>query len=628
MKKITILALLISTSAISQNLREKVLHTSIDEVTVFLQGGLISRSGKVQVPEGKSVVRLKSLSPYIDEKSVQVKALGDFKVLSVKHRLNYLNELKKNAVIDSLNLLIESIEFQMSTHESRLQVLDEKQLLLDANKRLGGENSGASLVQMRQALDFYEKELTAIKSEEIKLILKIEELEEKRDRLLHEVSNVMLKEELPTGEIEIAIDSKGTTQGKFEVTYIVANVGWYPKYDVRVSSVDEPLSLNYKADVYQNTGVDWENVKLRLSNGNPNLSGLIPELKTWYINYNRNTIFNKSVYDDISQSVRNVSGRIVDESGEPIPGATILVKGTTIGTISDMDGNYSLTLPNGASRLSVAFIGYSPQELPINSSIMNVRLETDVVSLDEVVSVGYGLEDQLQGRVAGVLIRGNSSISKSGSAGKIKTTTVENQTTVEFEVDEPYSLKSNSDKLTVDLNIYEIETQYEYYAVPKLDKDAFLIARIVNWDQYNLLEGEANLYFEDTYVGRSILDAKSLEDTLNISLGRDKSIVISRRKVDEFTKKRIIGSNKTESRGFQISVRNKKSEDIKITLFDQIPVAAVNDIVVTPSELSSGKLNNQTGEVTWEFLIGAQEQKDMLMQYDVKYPKNERVSLE
>ena len=246
-----------------------------------------------------------------------------------------------------------------------------------------------------------------------------------------------------------------------------------------------------------------------------------------------------------------------------------------------------------------------------------------MAKLSEVVVVGYGTERDLQGRASGIQIRGNKSLAKS-----ITTTVVENQTTVEIEVTTPYSIKSNGEKLQVDLRKHQIEALYEYYAIPKLDKDAFLIARIINWDQYNLLEGEANLYFENAYVGRSILDAKSLEDTLTISLGRDKNIVIGREKNEEFSKKRTIGSNVVETRSFKIIARNKKSQSIKLTVFDQIPVSVISDIIVSPLELTKGQLDVKTGKVTWELNIDGQQQKDIILQYEVKYPKREKIILE
>lgn len=622
MKLQIIIFILIANQAISQTFKSRELKTSIKGVTVFLQGANVGRIGKIDVLAGKSVLIVKSLSPHIDAKSIQVKAKGAFTILSVNHKFNYLNELKKDKKLDSLKQEIESLSLKIFKKKSRLEVLREKQSLLNENKKLGTSNSAISLTQLKQAIEFYDKEISLIKSEEINSKILITEFEQKRERIEKQIAAVSSQKNLPTSEIEIRIESAVKTKGEFDISYLVANAGWYPNYDVRVENIETPINLKYKADIYQNTGVDWEDVKLRFSNGNPNQSGVAPELSTWYLNYARNTIYNRVYREFTTNSIRNVSGKIVDDGGLPIPGANIVVKGTTVGTIADIDGNYSLVLPNNASSLVVSFIGFVSEELAITSSNMSVRLSPDVTQLSEVVVSGNGL----QGRMAGVKIRGVSSLDK--AAKNIITTTVENQTTVEFEVEKPYSIKSNGEKLSVDLKEYEIETVYEYYAVPKLDKDAFLIARIVNWDQYNLLEGEANLYFEDAYVGRSILDAKSLVDTLDISLGRDKNIVIGRTKIDNFSKRRTIGSNKVDSRGFEIIVRNKKSQAIKLILFDQLPVSAVSDIIVVPKELSGGKLDDRTGEITWEFSLQPQGQQKLTMEYDVKYPKKEKVDLE
>ncbi|MEN1784830.1 MAG: DUF4140 domain-containing protein [Bacteroidota bacterium] len=127
MRYCTIITLLFLTHQVfSQNFTERELQTSIDEITVYLQGGLVTRIGKLDIPEGKSILKVKSLSPHIDDKSVQVKATGDFTILSVNHKLNYLSRLQKDEKIDSLSSEIESLAFKIETAESRLQVLSEK----------------------------------------------------------------------------------------------------------------------------------------------------------------------------------------------------------------------------------------------------------------------------------------------------------------------------------------------------------------------------------------------------------------------------------------------------------------------------------------------------------------------
>jgi uncharacterized protein (TIGR02231 family) len=310
-----------------------------------------------------------------------------------------------------------------------------------------------------------------------------------------------------------------------------------------------------------------------------------------------------------------------------MPGVTVVVKGSTIGTVTDTEGRYSLSLPQNAQTLVFSFLGMRVEEKAINNqSTVNAILINDEQMLQEVVVAGYGQSEKrsMTSAVSTVRVRGANSM----EAAPLITTFVENQTTVEIEVAEPYSIKSNGEKTLVDLKAFEIPANYRYSVIPKLDKDAFLIAEISDWNQYSLLEGESNLYFEDGFVGRSILNAAGLQDTLLISMGRDRSIVVQREKMEEFSKKRTIGSNITETRGYEITLRNNKSQPVTMKVEDQIPVSINSTITVEAIELSAGKLNPQTGKVTWEITLKPGSQQKLSIQYEVKYPKNERVILD
>jgi len=114
-----------------------------------------------------------------------------------------------------------------------------------------------------------------------------------------------------------------------------------------------------------------------------------------------------------------VSGTVSDHD-EALPGVMVMVKGTNIGTVTDINGHYSLVVPYDNKELSFSFIGYKPVEMPVSSEIANVNLEPEVLGLNEVVVVGYGMTKALSGRVAGlnvtsayhepILIRGNSTM--------------------------------------------------------------------------------------------------------------------------------------------------------------------------------------------------------------------------
>lgn len=102
-------------------------------------------------------------------------------------------------------------------------------------------------------------------------------------------------------------------------------------------------------------------------------------------------IFALSIFSGMAQS-RVLTGAVTSaEDGSPIPGVSVSVKGTTMGTISDMDGKFSIKVPADSKTLVFSFVGMTTQEITIgNQTIINIKLKSENISVDEVVVVGYG----------------------------------------------------------------------------------------------------------------------------------------------------------------------------------------------------------------------------------------------
>ena len=202
------------------------------------------------------------------------------------------------------------------------------------------------------------------------------------------------------------------------------------------------------------------------------------------------------------------------------------------------------------------------------------------------------------------------------------------ETTVSFDVAIPCSVLADGKVQTIELQRSSVTAEYKYITVPKANALAFLTASITDWAKLNLMSGEATLYFENTFVGKSNIEVAELKDTLTLSLGSDKSIVVKREKRQDFTSRKVFGSNKTEIYSFLITVRNNKPGPVTITVNDQVPVSSNSGITVETPELSGGKLNSQTGLVSWELTLKPQESKQLIMTYSVKYPKDKTIILE
>jgi uncharacterized protein (TIGR02231 family) len=202
------------------------------------------------------------------------------------------------------------------------------------------------------------------------------------------------------------------------------------------------------------------------------------------------------------------------------------------------------------------------------------------------------------------------------------------QTTFQFVIEQSYNIPSDGKQHTVNVQERTIDALYEYYCAPKLDKDVFLTARITGWEEMNLLNGEANLYYEGTYLGKAMLNTQNTGDTLDISLGRDKNIAVTRIKQKEFSRKQVFGSNKTDERRWEISIRNKKSLPINMVVEDQYPTSTDKDIVVEKGEAKEATLDEATNKLTWRLKIDATKEKKIGFSYSVKYPKSSRIILE
>jgi len=230
--------------------------------------------------------------------------------------------------------------------------------------------------------------------------------------------------------------------------------------------------------------------------------------------------------------------------------------------------------------------------------------------------------EQLQGRAAGIEVAKPAPPSETVAD---YTTVTESTVSVSFDISLPYSIPSGGNPQLVDISAYELPASYRHFSVPKLDSDAFLMAQVRGWEKYNLLSGTANIYFEGTFVGESFLDANNTKDTLSLSLGRDKKVVVKREKITEFSSIKFIGRHTVETYVYRITVRNTKKEPIQLTLEDQLPVSRDSQIEVELQEAKRVTPDKETGKMTWKLDLKAAEAQTFDLKYTVKYPKGKTV---
>jgi hypothetical protein len=686
MNKILIMLFLIITTALKAQvlqIPQQKIESKIENVTVFVNGGQVARSAMASIPKGKSEVIFKGLTPNLDGKSLIVKGEGDFSIMSVKSQMNFLEETKRKDTIEILDAEREKWATRLISLKAEMQVIEQEEEILNRNKGqiLGIPNTTNKTEDLKILLNFQKTHLTEVLTKKLALQAEERQINKVLSKINNQMTELNGRKSTATAEVVVTVYAKNAAipNAKFRLEYIVPNCGWLPYYDLRIADVISPIVTQMKAKVRQNTGEDWKEVKLTLSTGEPNKGGVKPELGTWKIGWNGLSFYEGRIYsavDEYEKSIKSVlqnklQGFITDSKGEPMVGASVKIKGTTRGTLTDIDGKYSLDImPNDKNaKLVISFAGYMNEEMPIgNNLFVNAELNESV--LQEVVVTGYGTsknydavpeipeirekksafeaQQMLQGRVAGltitgsagsgsnIRIRGASSINQNSRLSKEdlnylqeKLSNKENQktTSTTFDIELPYTIPTDGKEYQVEIKEENIKAEYQYVCVPKLETNAFLTAQIVDWEQYNLLEGEANLYFEGTFMGKTLLKTNSVEDTLKLSLGRDKNIVVTRTKLKDFSKTSFLSSKIKASRGYEIKIRNKKSVPISIVIEDQIPIVSEKSIEVE-YENKGAEYDKDKGKLAWKIDLKPLEDKKINFNYTVKYPNTVNVELE
>ncbi|MGC4040693.1 MAG: DUF4139 domain-containing protein [Flavobacterium sp.] len=536
MKKILFTALLFAYASV---IAQKPIFTTakVKAATVYSNAAELSQTTAVNLPAGTSEIVIKNVADYLNENTIQIGAPKSVTVLSVQFTQNYISEYE----IDETNPVIKKVRDSISwTQREIKKVQNEKYsnqqatVLLDANKSVGGANSGLNVNELMKLVDFYRTKRTELDNLVLALGEKETKLNEKLKNLNDKLQvNTEKEDKNSRGKLIVQVMNETAGLVNLDVNYITNNASWTPFYDLRADNISSPINMMYKAQVIQNTGVDWKKVNLTLSSGNPNQNNQAPLLNAWFLAYSNPQLWARK------------------------------------------DVKYAANAKVNVIQSTIAMRGFKEEES-----------KEDVSSLSNYTSIN------------------------------------ENQLNISFDIDIPYDILSNAKPHSVALKEIKLPATYKYYAVPRVEKEAFLLAEINDYSKFNLLPGEANIIFEGLYVGKTAINPNQTADTLNLSMGRDKKISIKREKVAEKSGTRLLSSKKEQTFTYDITVRNNKKEAISLLLKDQYPLSTDKEMEIELLQSDEAKENKETGILTWMMKLNPNETKKVRVSYKVRYPKD------
>lgn len=657
MKKIILLlSLFAALNGSGQNTDTLRPRSVITDATVFYSGAQISRSATIKLKPGKSLLIFDKLPYELNANSIQVGGLTNSKILSVKHQAEVPSSSVKGKEEKEIEATIKFHEENIRNIKTRLSVFDiEEKVLLD-NSMLGSSETVKSVAEIKLAADFYRQRFNEIRLEKLKLSGDIETESNSLKELYIKLNRISSEKQKAQSKIMVLVESEKDVSSKLSLSYYIPSAGWTPFYDFRVRDISNPLSVVYNANVFQSSGEDWTNIKIKLSTSNPALSGEIPQLDAWYLgrtNYNQKP-------DEQNSNDGALKGRILDKTTkEPIPFVTITLESNNrqiAGTTSDFEGNYTIKpVASGRYDLKASFVGYKPvmvSNIVISSgktTFNDIYLEETVINIESFEVTDYkvpliskdgtlvgrseapDIVNSLSGKVAGISVSRthNYKPSREVVTNDLISNTLRTEiANLEYTIEIPYSVPSDGQDYAIRIKESAIPVDYIYHAIPKLSGDVFLTAELTNWNELNLLPGKAGIYYQGTFVGETQLNTDFSGDTLSISLGRDKSIFISREGDKEKFDKKIIGNNIREVAGWKITVKNNKSIPVKMLVQDQYPLSERKSVLIEQLGAPDAKVNSYNGKITWTLDLQAGEKKELNFSYSVKYPKYEDITLD
>ena len=571
----------------------KSISSNLHTVTIYRNGAEMIHHASTYLAAGNNELMIEGISNNVDVNSIQISCPAAVTIMSVEFSNNYLVRSEEATRIRILKDSAEDIQHELEKIVVSINTTTDLLEVLKANRDIKGAQTGLSVTELAKLMDYYKTKSVELQNELASLREKQKKLNAHLVRIRQQIAEEEKKNTRSGGRIFLQLSVALAGKNDFTISYITPNAHWTPYYDIRVDDIKSPLKVIYKAKLVQTTGIDWKQVKLSLSTSVPNQWGNAPVLRSWFLSY--------------------------------INPVVAMERGLATNRIQSFDTELKEVVVSGYGTLAPAAVGSRKPLIVVNGAIMSEE------EFAKIRSTAIAKTEMLNDASATAMYgsRGNNGVMlvtlKDGLGDYVSVT--DNELNVSFDIALPYDVPTNGKEQTATLKEFGTDAIFKYYSVPRLDKDAYLVAEVSDWEKLNLLPGNANIIFEGTYVGKSFIDPNSTSDTLNLTLGRDKRAVVKREKLADFSSVKFLGNMKLQKLTYQLTVKNNKKDTVRMLLKDQFPLSTNKDIEVELIDGGGADVNQELGILNWKLELKPAETRTLRFTYTVRYPKDKALNL-
>lgn len=536
--KTTALIFALMISILSMHAKEITKDVKVTQATVYLKGAKVTASTQINLVRGKNFVRLENLPRDLNPNTISVQLPGTVDMMSIVPEMQKFKAWETDA--EELRLLDEIKKNQRQIELLNLQIktLNAEKAIIDNNKQIVTHEKMTNVEQLEKLTAFYGKKVLEIENAIFILNEKRQDLLDKNKDINDKIVKRRPANKVLGYDVVLELDTKTDQAIEITISYLVENAGWVPSYDIRAKSEKKAVEINYKGKIYQNTGQEWNNIKLSVSSYRPNLNTQRPILHPMYV-----MEFVPTVYQAAPAAHANVQMNSYQHVG---------------------------------------------------------RVTADAENYEEA------LDDILAEPATWNAV-------------------TDSPLSVIYELHRKHSIPSQAIPQHVMLDTKEVPADYVYHVVPSINCEVHLLAKVKNWNELNLMGGEAFLFLGDNFVGKSIINSNYANDEFPIALGTDERIVVRRTRLADKSETKKRGEEEIGVHTYEITYKNNMGFDIKLEILDQLPVSLTPKIVISDGQYGDAEYNEKTGALLWKRELPAGKSGKITFSYKITHLKGLKI---
>ncbi len=637
---------------------EKTEPSRIQSVTLYSSFAYVTKNLRAKVKAGSSEIYLGEIPGRVAERTVSVRfpdSSKKIKVLGIRSKVR-IERKARTKEIASLLKRQETLNDQIELLSLEIQeLIAEEKTIVKISPVIRKEPSPQEEIADPEFLSGFQKQyheylnqLSLIRQKKLEVLDRVREEGLVVDARLDHLGRLEAKQKK---EIYLEVETSEDTETLIEYKYLISGASWYPKYSLQLTDESRNGQLSWFALVRNDTGEDWEKVKLFFTASNPDLDIDLPIVREWRI---RTQV---SVEDEKQQEAQDYSNEDINiaaakERSEYKKEEAPRKKSKRAASKTDGYAQNNTSAKNSQAPIKqsrqILQDNYSNRQNSIKTEDNLNQLKNDLANQQDNFNDGrydqanyYGQEalkkfsklsdfsrkelSSIETYTEELLRKGSLILSSQKIPGGLIPPTLLEGFDYQYTSGISETILSDRSFNKVFLKKKSLILSPGYFTSPLSGPGAYLTVETSNSEGEPLLAGPMEVFSGNTLLGNTVLSTSKPGERIRMELGQDRDILVNRRETSFEQKEGMISSRTKIKYKVSIEVRNRKKRNVTLTLIDRVPYT-VDDSVEIKFEFGKDiPIKNEEGILTYNIELPSGGKKVIEFEYSVSHPSENRL---